>query len=311
MSKPKYRIGTRGSKLALTQTRGVIDLLRSFEPEAEFLVEVYLTCGERDEHAIPEPDAKGLYTAEIERALLKKEIDLAVHPAKDIPIDLSPGLTIAAFTPRIDPREAFLSRNRTKLNDLKQGDIVGVSSLLRRFQIARLRPDLNFAELRGNIDSRIHKVHSGEYNAIVLSMAGLIRLSLEHESSEIFPLDMLLPPAGQGTLALECRHDDLRIFKLLEIANYQPTAWAVLAERAVLRNLGIGGNYPIGVSASFPHGFASRDARKLHLQAILFDLDTHEYIRAEAWGTPGKWKSLSEKVAKKLISKNIRLKNNV
>jgi len=300
MSRARYRIGTRGSKLALAQTQQVIDLLRSFAPEAEFQIEIITTRGERDERPLSKIGQRGIFTADIEQALIDGWIDIAVHSAKDLPIDIPPELAIAAYMPRIDPRETLISHNGERLLDLPRGAVIGTSSQRRRYQLLRFRPDLNFADIRGNLDTRIRKVRNGEYYAIVAARAGLIRIGLASEASEVFPLDLILPPAGQGAIALQCRHDDMRVFKLLELANYQPTAWAVMTERAVLKCLDAGCNDPIGVFGSFIFEDSFRGTRKLYLRAISFDRDTHECYRAEVWGNPRRWRSLAEKLAKQL-----------
>ncbi len=301
MSRARYRIGTRGSKLALAQTQQVIDLLHSFAPEAEFQIEIITTSGERDSRPLTEIGGKGIFTAELEQALLDGWIDIAVHSAKDLPTEISSELAIAAYMPRIDPRETLISHNGERLLDLPRGAVVGTSSPRRRYQLLRFRPDLNFADIRGNLDTRIRKVHSGEYNAIVAARAGLIRLGLTSEVSEIFPLDLILPPAGQGAIALQCRHDDIRVFKLLEMINYQPTALAVMAERAVLKSLDVGCNDPVGVFASLSvSGQTARSGEKLYLRAVLFDIESHEAHHAEIWGNPKRWRTLAEKISKQL-----------
>jgi hydroxymethylbilane synthase len=301
MSKAKYRIGTRGSKLALAQTQQVIDLLRSFEPEAEFSIEVITTRGEvEDKKPLTEIGGTGVFTAELEHALLKNHVDIAVHSAKDLPTEIPIGLTIAAFTARIDPREALISQHHERLIHLPQGAIIGTSSPRRQFQLTRLRGDLKFVPFRGNVDTRLKKVRSGEVAGTVMACAGLIRLGLMHEASEIFPLDLILPAAGQAALALQCRHDDLRCFRLLELANHQPTAWSVLAERAVLKDLKAGCAWPLGVLASFPYGLSSRGARKMHLQVVLQDPKSGQVKKAETWGSPRRWHFLAEEVSKDL-----------
>ncbi len=300
MSRSRYRIGTRGSKLALAQTQQVIDLLHSFSPESEFQIEIITTSGERDSRPITEIGKKGVFTAELEQALIDGWIDIAVHSAKDLPTDMSAELAIAAYMPRIDPRETLISHNGERLLDLPEGAVVGTSSPRRRYQLLRFRPDLKFADIRGNLDTRIRKVHSGEYNAIIAARAGLIRLGLTSEVSEIFPLDLILPPAGQGAIALQCRHDDIKVFKLLEMMNYQPTAYAVMAERAVLKSLNVGCNDPVGVFASMVVSEPGRfSGQKFCIQAVLFDKERQGHY-SEVWGNPKRWRSLAEKLAKQL-----------
>ncbi len=297
MGKPRYRIGTRGTRLTLAQTQEVIELLRSFEPEAEFLIEIVATSETKNENGGHQVEA---YTEELQKALIENRIDIAVHSAKDLPTDCKPGTSIAAYTHRIDPREVLVSHHNEKLTELPQGAIVGVNSLRRRIQIARLRPDLKFAEIYGTVESRIRKVRAGEYHGIITANAALIRLGLNNEANDVFPLDLILPAAGQGAVALQCRHDDLRVFSFLELANYQPTAWAIQAERMVLKQLELDRNAPIGVSASYSHEGPLTGTRKLRLQAALFDPETNQRYYAEEWGEPKDWINIAESVANQL-----------
>jgi len=304
MTKNKYRVGTRGSKLALAQAQQVIDLLRSFDPGAEFSFEIIATRADRPGlNGSRDADREGIYTAELEKALLDKRIDLAVHSAKDLPRQLHHGLSIAAFTARIDPRDALIAHRGQRLMDLPRAAVVGVNSSCRRHQLARLRPDLNFVTLAGPLDVRIAKIRTGECQAMVTACAGLIRLGLMARTAEIFPLDVLLPAAGQGSLALQCRHDDLRCFRLFELANHQPTAWAVLAERAVLKALHADHQISAGVSASFPIGFSTQSTRKMFLQAVYYDPAVRKLVHADTWGSPRRWRSLAEKIAEDLKTK--------
>jgi len=304
MAQPRYRIGTRGSKLALAQTQQVIDLLRSFDPEAEFPVEIIATASNY-EGAIPRAESTGpaAFTAELEQALLEDKIDIAVHSAKDLPVEAAPGLTIAAYTARLDPREALICQHGEALMDLPPGGIVGVSSLRRQFQLSFLRPDLNFVALRGNLDVRLRKVRHGEYQSTVVERAGLIRLGLASAAAQILPLDLILPAAGQGALALQCRHDDMHCFQLLELANHEPTAWGVLAERTVLRQLKGNPSWAVGVSASFPYGQSEKTGRRMLVQAVAFDPGTGKRSKGRASGRVAEWHDLAMRVADQLDSR--------
>jgi hydroxymethylbilane synthase len=302
MSRAHYIIGTRGSKLALIQTRQVVDLLRSFEPEAEFIVEIISSRGDiHSETPIHELGEKGLFTADLEAGLLEGRIDIAVHSAKDLPTEMTEGLSIAAYTQRIDPRDALVSQHGQKLAELPKGAVIGTSSPRRRYHLSACRGDLIFADIRGNVDTRIRKIHEGHYRGVVMACAGLIRMGLIGEVAEIFPLDVILPAAGQGALAVQCRHDDLRVFRLLELMNHEPTTRAVSAERAVLRILEAGCSWPIGVYAAFPESDTAERTRHLFLQASLYDETTKQFRKARSWGSPEHWHDLAEKVAEQLL----------
>jgi len=303
MSKLNYRIGTRGSKLALTQTQMVIDLLRSFEPRAEFTIEIITTRGEQDEkNPLAALGGQGVFTAELEQALLRNEVDIAVHSTKDLPTTLAEGLAIAAYTARTDPREALITQHNEPLAALPRGATIGTSSPRRRFQLARLRGDLTFVNFRGNVDTRLRKFRTGEVSGTVMACAGLIRLGMIQEAAEIFPLDAILPAAGQGALALECRHDDMKTFRLLELANHLPTAQSVMAEREVLKFMQAGCSWPIGVYASFPFppGSPTDGERKMFLQAVIHDPKSGQLKRAEGWGPGIRWHELAEEISRKL-----------
>lgn len=298
MGRARYRIGTGALKLALAQTQQVVDLLQSFDPEADFEIEIVST------HQKPprrdETGARSTFAEELEHALLEKRVDIAVHAADKLSAENIAGLTVAAYTIRIDPREALISQHGEGFADLAKGSIVGTSSPLQRRQIANLRPDINFVDIAATLDQRIKKVRHGECHAAVVSIAGLIRLGLAKEAAHVLPLDLLLPAAGQGALALQCRHDDMNCFRLLELVNHEPTAWAVLAEREVVTHLQNDRPLSIGVCATFPHGYSQETARQMVLQAVAIDIDRDKIYRAQASGTPSKWHGLAVQVAEQL-----------
>lgn len=243
---PKRRviIGTRGSKLALTQTHQMIEVLKSLEPQNEYITKVIRTSGDDGNIGV-----MGAFTTAIQRALLDGKVDIAVHSYKDLPIEQVPGLEIACISKREDVRDVLISRNGEKLADLKAGSVIGTGSLRREIQIKKIRPDLKVKFIQGNVDGRIKKMKDGEYDAIILAAAGLKRLGMLDQASEILEIEDMLPAVGQGALALEIRAGDKDIFQLVNKANHEETKIAAEAERTFLEALGGGCNFPIAAFA--------------------------------------------------------------
>jgi hydroxymethylbilane synthase len=231
------RIGTRGSPLALAQARQVRALFaqaHGLDPE-RIALEIIRTTGDviRD-RPLSEVGGKGLFTKEIEEALIAGTIDLAVHSAKDMPTVLPVGLVIAAALVREDPRDVFISRKAKSLYELPRGAVIGTASLRRQAQVLRLRADLKVVPFRGNVETRIRKLDAGEVDATLLALAGLKRLGLAEASTAILPVDEFLPAVGQGIIALETRADDARTRGLLSAINHADSATALACERAFL-----------------------------------------------------------------------------
>jgi hydroxymethylbilane synthase len=244
----RLRIGSRGSQLALWQANHVSALLRERGHEVE--LEIIKTTGDKIlDVALAKVGTKGMFTKEIEEALLEKRVDLAVHSLKDLPTELAPEFEIAAITVRENPQDAFVSRHFDSINDLPQKARVGTSSLRRQAQLKAMRPDLDIFPLRGNVDTRLRKMEEGQYDAIILASAGLNRLGLTRWVREVIPADVMCPAAGQGALGIEIRNGDEEMRKHLEFLNHAPTRTAVLAERALLNELGGGCQVPIGAHA--------------------------------------------------------------
>lgn len=242
------RLGTRGSRLALIQSELVGSLLRAAHPGlAVHLVEI-ATAGDRDQ-ATPLPEGTGWFTTAIQEALLRAEVDLAVHSYKDLPIARPTGLVIAAVPAREDPRDALVSRDNAPLAGLRPGAVVGTSSPRREAQLLALRPDLQLRPIRGNVDTRVAKVESGEFDAAVLALAGLRRLGLEHRISQVFSLDEILPAPAQGALAVECRAANSHVRTLLASIHDPAVAACVLAERSFLAALEAGCSFPAAAYA--------------------------------------------------------------
>lgn len=249
-------IGTRTSELALWQTNHVKQQLESHWPGLECQLETFVTKGDKTlDKPLPEIGGKGLFTAELEAALLDGRIDLAVHSLKDLPVDDAPGLTVGAISSRADVRDVLVTRDPTRtLGSLPMGAIVGTSSLRRRAQLLQARPDLQVRSIRGNVGTRLRKVHEGEYDAAVLAAAGLTRLGLDEHIAQFLPLDVMLPAPGQGALAIQCRADDADTLACLAPINDDNTCDCVLAERAFLDALGSGCSLPVGAYATLQNG---------------------------------------------------------
>lgn len=250
----KIIVGSRQSQLALTQTGHVIaDLERLSEEHGfgfTFEVKKIITKGDRIlDVTLSKVGGKGLFVKEIEQAMLEREIDMAVHSMKDMPSELPEGLINGAVPKRVDPRDVLISNGGVTLDELPPGARVGTSSLRRSSQLAALRPDLVIEPVRGNIDSRLRKLESGEYDAILLAAAGLMRMGWEDRVSAYLPTEVCLPAVGQGALGIECRADDADLRKLLALYNDADTALTVAAERTFLGALNGGCQVPIGAHA--------------------------------------------------------------
>jgi len=250
----RIRLGSRGSALALAQANWTAEQLRQLGAEVEMIT--IRTTGDRiADRAFTPGDGKGVFTVEIERALLDGTIDLAVHSLKDLPTEMAPELQLGAVPRREDPRDVLVGRSAATLDTLPHGAVVGTSSLRRRAQLLARRPDLQVADMRGNVDTRLRKLDEGQYDAICLAAAGLHRLGWAARITEYFPSDVMVSAVGQGALALQTRRDDLPLLALLAHLHDEPTALAIRAERTVLAALGGGCTVPLGVLAT-PQGSA-------------------------------------------------------
>jgi len=224
---------------------------------------------------LPEIGGKGLFTSELENALLGGEVDAAVHSLKDLPVEDSPGLVVAAIPERGAAHDVLVSANGSTLANLPEGARVGTCSLRRTAQLLALRPDLTILPLRGNVDSRVRKVLNGEYDAIILAQAGLTRLGLQEHISETFALNLMLPAPGQGALAVQCRADDTETRRLLAAIHDPLTAAAVGAERAFLSGLGGGCSLPVAA-------FAEKNNGQIILTGAVISADGKQSIRLSA-----------------------------
>lgn len=249
-----FVIAARGSKLSLRQVELVSDALRAARPDARLEVREVRTEGDRSSAPLSEIGGLGVFTKAIEDALLSRDADIAVHSLKDLPTELAPGLAIAAVPVRADARDALVTRDGRTLADLPAGARVGTGSGRRAVLLRAMRGDIETAEIRGNVDTRIRKVESGEYDGAVLAMAGLERLGLASKATQVFSIDEMLPAVGQGALAVEVRADDAEAMALAALIDDSDTRACVEAERAYLARLGSGCRQPVGAHAVIDGG---------------------------------------------------------
>lgn len=283
-------IGSRGSKLALTQANMVRDMLQARHPGLRVEIEVIHTRGDLDQGVLR--SFGGVFTREIEHALLERRIHLAVHSLKDLPVEVEPELALVASPEREDVRDVLISRQGGGLESLPQGARLGTSSLRRRIQLQALRPDLDFAEIRGNLDTRIAKVQRGEYEAIVLAAAGLHRLGWQERISAYLEPAQVLPAVGQAALGLQMRADEERR-PLVEALNHPSTLAAVSAERSLLRSLGGGCQAPIAAWSRIVDG-------GLQVEGLVGKADGSQLVRGTVSGTPAEAEALGVQLADEL-----------
>lgn len=292
----KIKVGTRGSKLALIQTEMVIESLRKVETDLEFEVKIIKTTGDIiKRRPLFTIESKGIFEKEIDQALVRGEIDIAVHSLKDVPIyEQNEDIVIAAIPKRDDPREALVSIDGAALNELPKGALIGTSSLRRMAQVKFLRRDLEVKPIRGNIDTRIKKVERGEYHAIIVAKAGLERMGLHSMASEVFHPEVLTPAAGQGALAVVARKNDYNLLELLKAINHPQTMAEVTAERSLIAALKGGCHFPIGAI-----GIADGD--KLTLYGCVLSANGCKKISASATGSLEEAQLIGERVANELL----------
>lgn len=297
MATDEIRIATRKSALAIWQAEHVRAALRARDPELPVTLVPMSTRGDKIlDSPLAKVGGKGLFVKELEQALLDGRADLAVHSMKDVPVDLPPGLLIAAVMAREDPRDAFVSNHHAALEALPEGARVGTSSLRRQCQLRVLRPDLELLDLRGNVNTRLAKLDEGAYDAVVLACAGLIRLGFEARIRSPISPDTLLPAIGQGAVGIECRADDGRVRPLVEALADPETSVRVEAERALNQRLQGGCQVPLA-------GFAELTAGQLTLRALVGRPDGSEVVRGTISGTPAAAAGLGRTLADELLSR--------
>lgn len=279
-SLPRLRLGTRGSPLALWQAHAVRDALvkaHGWAPEA-VEVQVIRTTGDAiTDRALSEAGGKGLFTKELEEALLDRRIDLAVHSAKDMATKLPDGLHLVGYLPRADVRDALILREGSSLADLKPGARVGTASLRREAQLRRLRPDLQVSLLRGNVHTRLSKVESGEFDGTLLALAGLTRLGMADKASALLDVADFLPAVGQGAVAIESRFGDIAVDALLVPVTCPATGLALRVERAYLGELDGSCRTPIG-------GLAEVQGEEIRFRGVVLSPDGSRYYEIVRYG---------------------------
>lgn len=294
------RIATRQSPLALWQAHYVKQRLMASHPQLTVELVPMVTRGDIIlDTPLAKVGGKGLFVKELELALLEGRADIAVHSMKDVPVEFPEGLGLVTICERDDPRDAFVSNNFVSLDSLPAGSVVGTSSLRRQCQIAERRPDLVIRSLRGNVGTRLGKLDNGDYDAIILAVAGLNRLGLQSRIRNALPAEVSLPAVGQGAVGIECRLDDIRTQKLLESLNHEETAIRVSAERAMNMRLEGGCQVPIG-------SYAELINDELWLRALVGAPDGSILVRGERRGKPEDAEAMGVSLAEELLDKGAR-----
>ena len=292
----KLRIGTRGSPLALAQSNWVKEKIEAKYPDARISLLKIKTKGDKVlDSPLAKIGGKGLFVKEIEEALLRHDVDLAVHSMKDLPADLPAGLQIALYPEREDPRDAFVSTDYQTLSVLPEGSSVGTGSLRRSAQLLHLRPDLQVVPLRGNVGTRLRKLETENLQAVILATAGLRRLGFSDRISQVLTAEEILPAVGQGALGLELRQDDTATREALQFLNHDETEVTVRAERAFLKELEGGCQVPIAA-------FSLIDGEGIRLQGLVAELDGSRIIKDEASGMKGNPEDIGTTLADKILT---------
>ncbi len=295
MKKEKLTIATRGSMLALWQANHTKNAIEKEHPGITVELLKIKTTGDKIlDVPLAQVGGKGLFVKEIEEALLDGRANLAVHSLKDVPTEFPDGLGLTAITEREDPRDCLISHNNLSLDKLPKGAKIGSSSLRRKCQLLKKRPDLNIADLRGNLDTRIKKVEAGEYDAIILAAAGMRRLGWEERMTEYIEPDVMLPAIGQGALGIETKLDDDVTIQLIGFLNHEATSAAVRAERALLKHLEGGCQVPIAA-----HGVI--DGTTMKLRGLVGSVDGKTIISDELSGDMEKAEGLGVQLAEMLL----------
>ena len=296
----KITIGSRGSKLALLYAQQAKDQIieNTNYSNDDILIKPITTKGDEvQDIRLSEVGGKGLFSSNIEKELQLKNIDVAVHALKDMPANETKGLKTDSFLVRNDPREILVSKDKKKLKDLDQKSIIGTSSYRREFQIKKIRQDLNCKLIRGNVDTRIRKLNEGMYDAIILSYAGIKFLKFENEISEIFSAEKIIPSAGQGVIALQCRENDKETISILNKINHEETHKRAHLERNILKVLDGDCETAIGAHSVI-------DGDKIIVEAELFSLDGKQRFYEKKVGNLNEFKELGKEVGILLKTKS-------
>ena len=295
MSKDTITIATRKSPLAMWQAEHVKARLEQAHPDINVILLGMSTQGDKIlDTPLAKIGGKGLFVKELEQGMLDGKADIAVHSMKDVPVAFPEGLHLPVIMQREDPRDAFVSNKFESIDDLPEGAVVGTSSLRRQCQISHHRPDLEIRPLRGNVNTRLAKLDNGDYDAVILAGAGLIRLDFESRIRNLIPVEFSLPAIGQGAIGIECRTSDEEVNQLLKPLHHDVTATCVLAERAMNNRLEGGCQVPIG-------GHAVLDGDALYLRGLVGSVDGKDIIRAESTGAIKDSEAIGTQVAETLL----------
>jgi hydroxymethylbilane synthase len=290
------RVGTRGSRLAIAQTEIALAALRRANPSARFEVVTISTKGDVDKRPLFTMDEKGIFEKEVNEAVRNGSVDFAVHSLKDVPSDLSEELVVACIPKRASPNDVLVNEKGQKLKELAPGSKIGTSSLRRAVQLAKQRPDLNVRPIRGNVETRVKKVISGEYDAVVLAEAGLTRIGMKDVIVERFGVRDFVPAPGQGAIAIVCRRNDKKMASMLKAIEDPRSRAEVLAERALIKKVEGGCRFPLGAVA------VTSDSN-ITLYASVFSADGSKNIKVKQVGKASEPEKLGNKVADMLVKK--------
>ena len=289
-------VGTRGSDLALKQTQYVAEKLQKKFPAVQIDIRVIRTKGDiLQDVALAKIGGKGVFVKEIEDALLKGEIDLAVHSMKDVPADFPAELEIGAMPEREDPRDVLISRDRKKIEELRRGARIGTGSLRRKCQMGNLLPDVIIVALRGNLDTRIKKIERENLDGVILAAAGIRRMGWVDRVSQFIPVEVMLPCAGQGALGVEVRARDEELREMISFMDHAPTRREILAERAFLKRLGGGCQFPVAA-------YARGQGNDIVLRGLVGNMDGSKMIMDELKGPATEWERLGMEMAERILS---------
>lgn len=288
----RITVGTRGSRLATVQTESVVDRIKAINPGLDISIVKIVTAGDRNRHTRLDKMDIAVFVKELEQALLDIKIDIAVHSLKDVPTDLPRGLQLTAVTEREDPRDALVAK--VGLDELPPGSRIGTSSLRRLVQLKRYRSDLDVCNIRGNIDTRLRKVTSGEFDGIIVAAAALSRLGCQDRITGYLPVNKFLPEAGQGTLVIESRSEDKEIADMVASINHIPTWQSVMAERAFLKKLGGGCRAPIAALGQINSG-------TLTLEGMAASPDSKKILQASEKGNVMLFEEIGIRLANRLL----------
>ena len=292
-----FIIGTRGSKLALFQSNLVKELLEKNYPQYNFILKKIKTKGDiLIDKALDRKIDKGFFVNEIQKMLINEEIHIAVHSLKDLPVESNENLLISAILKRANPQDVFISKNKKKLSDFSKNEIIGSSSLRRKAQLLKLNPKLNVTDIRGNVDTRIKKMESGEYDGLILAAAGIERLGLENYITEFISTANMLSAPGQGAIAIEIKKNNIQLKDITSSINDEFSRVTTSTERSFMKLMGGGCNYPIAALSTVKND-------KILIDGLVISLDGTKLIRSSAEDSVNNWHDLSISLANTFYEK--------